>query len=73
MEAAGGALVVAGLAPAVDCRRDGSVAFFRTVFILNRTFPNLFFSFSWGAEAPPCAGELMFEKGLVLLSSLSML
>lgn len=43
----------------VDSRRDGSAAFFRTVFIRNRTFPSPFFSFSAGAQGPSGAGELM--------------
>jgi hypothetical protein len=62
VEAAAGALAVSGFAPATDMRRDGSVAFFKTVFILDRTFfPNPFFSsFSFGADGPPCAGELIF-------------
>jgi hypothetical protein len=46
-------------APAVDMRRDGSAAFFRTVFILDKTFPKPFLSFSFGTDGPPWAGELM--------------
>lgn len=44
--------------PKVERRRDGS-AFLRTVFILDRTFPSPFLSFSFGIDGPPCAGELM--------------
>ena len=56
--------------PRVDIRRDGS-AFFRTVFILNKTFPNPVFSFSFpfGAEGPPGAGELILA--MCVLSSWS--
>lgn len=60
MEASAAAVVVSGFAPATDVRRDGSVAFFKTVFILDRTLPIPFFSpFSLGADGPPCAGELI--------------
>jgi hypothetical protein len=52
-------LDVPAFAPTVDMRRDGSAAFFRTVFILDKTFPKPFFSFSFGTDGPPWAGELM--------------
>lgn len=48
--------------PSLDRRRDGS-AFFRTVFILDKTFPIPFFSCSPGTDGPPCAGELMPAAG----------
>ena len=46
------------LEPRVDIRRDGS-AFFRTVFILIKTFPNPVLSLPFEAEGPPGAGELI--------------
>jgi hypothetical protein len=50
--------VVAAFEPSVESRRS---AFLKTVFILDRTFPSPFFSFSFsvGTDGPPCAGELM--------------
>jgi hypothetical protein len=60
VEASAGAGVVSGFAATTDVRRDGSVAFFKTVFILKKTFPNPFLSpFSLGADGPPGAGELI--------------
>lgn len=56
--------------PRVESRReDGSVAFFRTVFIRIKTFPNPFFSFSlsFGTVGPPWAGELMLAVVVELL------
>lgn len=59
--AAAAELDVPAFVSSVDMRRDGSAfAFFRTVFILDKTFPKPFFSFSFGTDGPPCAGELMF-------------
>jgi hypothetical protein len=61
VEASAGAVVVSGFGATTDVRRDGSVAFFKTVFILKKTFfPNPFLSsFSLGADGPPGAGELI--------------
>lgn len=59
-----------GFEPSVDSRREGS-AFFSTVFILEKTFPIPFFSFSFslsfGTDGPPCAGELMLAVIVVVL------
>jgi hypothetical protein len=54
----------------VESRRDGSVAFFKTVFMRSRTFPNPFFSFSFsfGTVGPPWAGELMLALAVLSLS-----
>lgn len=60
MEATAGVVVVSGCAAATDVRRDESVAFFKTVFTLDKTlFLNPFSSFSLEADGPPCAGELI--------------
>lgn len=45
--------------PEVEIMADLRLSLFSTVFILDKTLPSPRFSFSWGADGPDCACELI--------------